>query len=86
MGPKKKEEAEANNGMSTYYLSTFFMFGLLSIYCFNFYSKWGGSQCMIDDSLPTMDGAEPAPAAEEAAPAEETAGGARRSLYDTLRL
>ena len=79
MPKPKKEEADSNNGMSTYYLSTFFLFGLLSVYCFNFYSKWGQAQCLIDDSLPKVEGT---PAAEGG----ETAADSGRRLYETLFL
>ena len=86
MPKPKKEEADSNNGMSGYYMTTFLMFGLLSLYCFQFYSTWGGSQCMIDDSLPVIDGVEQTVeevvAEAEADPA--AADGARRNLYETI--
>jgi hypothetical protein len=43
MPKPKKEEADSNNGMSGYYMTTFLMFGLLSLYCFNFFMKYGGT-------------------------------------------
>ena len=51
MGPKKKEEAVENNGMQRYYLITFVMFALLSLYCLNFVLAWQNSTCLINDTL-----------------------------------
>ena len=93
MPKPKTEEAESNNGMSTYYLATFFLFGLLSLYCLNFYMTWKDVVCLVEDMLPLVpeepaDGGGDAAAAEgDAAPAEEAAAeGGRRRLFDTLRV
>ncbi len=49
--PKPKEaEVEANNGMQTYYNITFVVFGLLSLYCFDFYTKYELINCLVDNS------------------------------------
>jgi hypothetical protein len=49
--PKPKEaEVEANNGMQTYYNITFVIFGLLSLYCFDFYTKYELINCLVDNS------------------------------------
>lgn len=46
----KEVEAESNNGMQTYYNITFVLFGLLSLYCFNFEGTYGKLNCLIDNS------------------------------------
>lgn len=51
MGPKKKQEANENNGMQRYYLITFIMFALLSLYCLQFVMAWQNHTCLINDTL-----------------------------------
>ena len=49
--PKPKEaEVESNTGMQTYYNITFVIFGMLSLYCFNFYTTYEKINCLIDNS------------------------------------
>mmetsp|Transcript_8970 Transcript_8970/g.15184 ORF Transcript_8970/g.15184 Transcript_8970/m.15184 type:complete len:85 (+) Transcript_8970:17-271(+) len=78
MAPKPREEAAENNGMQRYYLITFVMFGMLSVYCYGFASTWETYTCLINDELEVQVAQAQAEAA--AAAAGETGEGGRRLL------
>lgn len=74
--PATKNDAPEYNGMRTYYLITFIIFGLLSLNCFGFASTWAGETCLVKDDLQALvdkelaksaGGGEAAPAADPAA-------------------
>ena len=48
---KKIEETEKNTNMAKYYNLTFVIFGLLALYCLDFYLTWGGATCLVNDKL-----------------------------------
>ena len=49
--PATKNDAPEYNGMRTYYLITFMVFGLLSLNCFGFSGTWASMTCLVKDDL-----------------------------------
>ena len=82
--PATANDAPEYNGMRTYYLITFLVFGLLSLNCFGFSSTWANETCLVKDDLQAMvdkelanvgGGGEAAAPAEADPAAEEAAEG-----------
>jgi hypothetical protein len=82
MGGKKVEET-SNNGMISYYSTTFLLFIALSVNCAFFFLSYKDVQCIAEDPgpIPEEEPEEEEDAADaEADPESAAADGARRAL------